>query len=124
MTPFIAACIYAVSAAMPIAMQIALALGAPLGRFANGGRFPGALPPLWRGLAVVQGAILVAMIWSVLARGGVIAAQVAPALFWATVGISVLTMIANAISPSRPERLLWTPVTGVMVAAALCVAFL
>ena len=55
----------------------------------------------------MQGALLVAMAWSVLARGGVIAAQVPPALFWAAVGISVLTMIANAIRPSRPERLVW-----------------
>lgn len=123
MTPYTAACIYTACVAMPIAMQIALACGAPWGRFANGGRFPAVLPPLWRMLAVVQGALLAAMAWVVLAKGGVITAQVPAALFWATVLLSVLSMIANAISPSRPERLLWTPVTVVMVAAALGVAF-
>lgn len=124
MTPSMAASIYAVCAALPITMQIALALGAPLGRFANGGRFPGTLPPVWRALAVVQGLILAAMAWTILAEGGVIAAEVSPGVFWTAVAISVLTMIANIITPSRPERLLWAPVTIVMVAAALCVAFL
>ncbi len=124
MTPALAASIYAVCAACPIAMQIALAFGAPLGRFANGGLHPGTLPPLWRALAVMQGALMAAMAGVVLAQGGVISAQVAPAVFWAVVGLSVLTMIANNISRSRPERLLWGPVTIAMVAAALCVAFL
>ena len=123
MTPYIAANIYATCAALPIAMQIALACGTPIGRFANGGRFPNALPPLWRGFALVQGALLVAMAWSMLARGEVINAQVTPTALWMALGITVLTTLANMLSPSRPERLLWTPVTIVMTASALCVVF-
>lgn len=40
-------------------------------------------------------------------------------MFWAAVGLTVLTFIANAASPSRPERLLWTPVTAAMAVAAV-----
>ncbi|QXT40647.1 hypothetical protein [Gymnodinialimonas ceratoperidinii] len=118
------ALIYATCCALPLAMQIGLAMGAPWGRFANGGRHPGVLPPRWRILAVVQGSLLAAMAWVVLARAGVIAAEVPDGLFWAALGLSILTAIANAISPSRPERLLWAPVTCAMAVSALAVAFL
>lgn len=124
MTPATPALIYAAFCALPIAMQIGLILGAPWGRFANGGRHPGILPPAWRALAVVQGALLAAMTWVVLARADVIAAQVPAPIFWGAVGITLLSLIANAISPSRAERLLWTPILLAMTAAALCVAFI
>ncbi|UWQ96534.1 hypothetical protein K3728_04690 [Rhodobacteraceae bacterium M385] len=124
MTPATPALIYAAFCALPIAMQIGLILGAPWGRFANGGRHPGVLPPAWRALAVVQGALLAAMAWVVLARADVIAARVPALVFWGAVGITILSLIANAISPSRPERFLWTPVLLAMTAAVLCVAFL
>lgn len=124
MTPLIAAKIYAACAALPIAMQIALTLGAPLGRFANGGLHPGVLPPIWRGLAVVQGGLLVLMAGIVLAKGGVLSSTLPKGAFGAALMLTILTLIANALSPSRPERLLWTPVITVMLLAALCVAFL
>jgi hypothetical protein len=120
----VAAWIYAVLCAFPLAMQIGLALGAPWGRFANGGRHPGVLPRAWRALAVVQGGLLAAMAWVVLARGDVIAAEVPEALFRAALGLSILTAIANAISPSRPERLLWGPVTCAMAVCAVTIAVL
>ncbi|MDF1804281.1 hypothetical protein [Thalassovita sp.] len=123
MTAIIAAKIYAACAALPITMQIALAFGAPLGRFANGGLHPGVLPPVWRGLAVMQGALLIAMTASVLAKATVISVQVPSGAFGIALGLTVLTLIANALSPSRPERLLWGPVTAVMVIAVLRVAF-
>lgn len=120
----VAALIYAFLCALPLTMQIGLALGAPWGRFANGGRHPGVLPPAWRALAVVQGGLLAAMAWVVLARAEVIAAEVPEALFRAALGISILTAIANAISPSRPERLLWGPVTFAMAVCAVTIAVL
>jgi hypothetical protein len=47
------AILYAGFAALPLTLQLALAAGAPLGRFTLGGRFAGRLSPLWRGQAVV-----------------------------------------------------------------------
>ena len=115
---------YAALALLPGVMHIALAAGAPLGRFTVGGRFPGRLPPAWRALAVVQAGLLTVMALVVLERGGVVSTPLPAGLFWPVVGLTVLTCIANAASPSRPERLIWTPVTVAMVAAALGTALL
>lgn len=124
MTSATIALIYAALAALPAAMHVALACGAPVGRFTVGGRFAGRLPPRWRVLAVVQAVLLAGMALTVLERGGALAGGVPQALFWPVVGLTVPTFLANADSPSRPERRLWAPVTLGMVASALAVAFL
>ena len=114
---------YAGLAVLPLAMQLALAAGAPLGRYTVGGRFSGRLPPAWRALALVQGALLALMAGAVLARAGLGVPVLAP-LYWPAFGLTLLTLAANAASPSRPERLLWTPVIALMAAAALGVGLL
>lgn len=115
--------VYAGLAALPVLMHLAIAAGAPLGRLTVGGRFSGRLPPPWRALALVQAALLALMAGAVLARAGIAAAQLAP-LFWPAAALTLLSLAANAASPSRPERLLWTPVLALMAAAALAVGFL
>ncbi len=109
---------YAGLAASPLALHLALAAGAPLGRLTVGGRFPGRLPPLWRGLAVVQATLLALMAAAVLARAGLAPAVLAP-LYWPAMALTLVSLVANAASPSRPERLLWTPVLALMAAAGL-----
>ena len=110
-------------AALPVLMHLAVAAGAPLGRLTVGGRFPGRLPPAWRALALVQAALLAVMAVAVLARAGIGAVPLAP-LFWPAVAVTLLSLAANAASPSRPERLLWTPVLALMAIAALGVGVL
>lgn len=122
MTHTILAISYAALAGLPIAMQIALAAGAPLGRFTIGGRFPGRLPRPWRALALVQASLLLAMACTMLDRGGVLHLGLPNGAFWTALALSVLTMIANIVTPSRPERLLWGPVTLAMSAAAIGLA--
>lgn len=113
---------YAGLAALPMLMHLAVVAGAPLGRLTVGGRFPGRLTPAWRALALVQAALLGTMAGAVLASAGIGASPLAP-LFWPAVGLTMLSLVANAASPSRLERLLWTPVLFLMAAAALGVAF-
>ncbi len=122
MTSATLAICYAGLAALPATMHVALAGGAPLGRFTIGGRFPGRLPAPWRGLALVQAALLAAMACAVLDRGGAVHLALPDAAFRLAVLLTVLTTIANLATPSRPERLLWGPVTLAMTAAALAVA--
>ncbi|MEC7763136.1 MAG: hypothetical protein VX874_14635 [Pseudomonadota bacterium] len=124
MTATLPAVIYAASATLPILMHLGLVAGAPWGRFTVGGKFPHALPPLWRGFALVQVGLLVLMAASVLSFSGVLDAGLPPLLFWVTLGLTALTALANAASRSRPERMLWGPVTGVMFIASLAVALL
>lgn len=114
---------YAGLAALPLAMHLALAAGASWGRFTVGGRFTGRLPPVWRALALVQGAVLAVMAGAVLARAGIGALALA-VLFWPAVAVTVVSLLANAASPSRSERRLWTPVLALMVFAAFGVAIL
>ncbi|MDF0595960.1 hypothetical protein [Psychromarinibacter halotolerans] len=110
-------------AALPVMMHLAVAAGAPLGRLTVGGRFPGRLPPAWRALALVQAALLAVMAVAVLARAGIGAVPLAP-FFWPAVAVTLLSLAADAASPSRPERLLWTPVLALMAIAALGVGVL
>ena len=63
------------------------------------------------------------MAGAVLAKAGAVALPLTQ-LFWPALGLTLLTLVANAASPSRPERLLWTPVIALMAAAALGVGFL
>lgn len=109
---------YAVLAALPTAMHVALSAGAPLGRFTIGGRFPGCLPARWRALALVQAGVLMSLACSMLDRGSVLHLGLPDAAFWGALALTVLTTIANLATPSRPERLLWGPVTVAMTVAA------
>lgn len=111
---------YAGLAGLPVLMHLAIAAGAPLGRLTVGGPFPDRLPPPWRLLALVQAALLCTMAGAVLARAVGIAA-LSP-LFWPALAFTLLSLVANAASPSRPERLLWTPILFLMAVAALGVA--
>lgn len=102
--------------------QFALALGAPLGHLAMGGRWPGKMPIPARISAVVQGGLMVAMARIVLGQAGVFA-QVGPNwLIWLVVAITGLSTLLNNITPSAPERRLWGPVTVVMFLCAIYIA--
>ncbi|WMT92695.1 hypothetical protein [Pelagibacterium sp. H642] len=99
---------------LPIIVQMALALGAPIGRYTLGGRFPGQLPRRWRVLALVQAGLLGGMTIIVLDHTGSLGLGLPQVLIYIVLGLTVLSLLANAISPSRPERLMWTPVTALM----------
>ncbi len=115
---------YAGLAALPVAMQLALAAGAPLGRFTIGGRFPGRLPGLWRGLALVQAGLLAGLALVVLGDAGLIRSGLPGWSIWPVLGLTLLTTLANLATPSRPERLLWGPVTVLMSACLIGVILL
>ena len=105
--------------------QAALALGAPWGRFAMGGAFPGRFPTGMRVAAAAQGVLLLASAGVVLARAGVALPQwAAPSswLIWVVVAFSALSALLNLITPSPAERRLWAPVAIVMLVSSLTVA--
>ncbi|MGH3705139.1 MAG: hypothetical protein ACRDT9_10960 [Agromyces sp.] len=104
--------------------QLALALGAPLGRFAWGGRHR-VLPARLRiGSAV---AIVIYAIIAVLAldRAGIIdvvSDVVSTVGMWVVFGYFVLGIPMNAISRSKPERYTMTPVVTVLAVLSLLIA--
>lgn len=107
------------------AFQFALALGAPLGRYAMGGAFEGAYPPAMRVAALVQIVIYLGIAAIMAARAGLALGslqRIARPLAWAVVGLFAISLVLNAISPSRGEALIWTPVVFVLLLASARVA--
>lgn len=111
MAPDQLALIYAVLAAFPIFAQIALALGAPWGSITLGGRYPGQLPTKLRPAAVLQATILTILAAIVLDQANAISIGLPDWTIWVTVAVMTASAILNTITPSRIERLLWSPVT-------------
>ena len=105
--------------------QFALAFGAPWGRLAWGGQNQAALPV---GLRVASGASI--LIYAVIAlfgldRGGVIevfSPLVSQVGMWVIFGYLALGVLMNAVSRSKAERIVMTPVALVLAALAFFIA--
>ena len=107
------------------AFELALALGAPLGRAAMGGTHT-YLPT---GLRIV--AALAALLWPlaalvVLRRGGypvpLISSRVSRVGTWALVGLLSLGVVMNLASSSEWERFLQAPLAAILAVLCLMVA--
>lgn len=121
----VAAVLFALAAAVGLAFQVALALGAPWGSYTMGGRFRGRLPRSMRVAAVAQALLIGLMGAIVSSRAGLVLPSWAGAatwLTWAIVAFSGVNLILNAVSPSSDERRVWVPVTVVLLVGSLTVA--
>ena len=119
----LAAGLYVLIIIIVIAFQICLIAGAPWGPLTQGGRHSGPLPTSGRVLAFISILVLAFM------AGGITSAiGLKPSwpiwTSWVAVGVQALSMIANWITPSQRERMLWGPVTSVMLALAVCAVVL
>lgn len=120
----IAAIAYAAATLVVVAFQIALALGAPWGRYAMGGRYEGRLPTSLRVAAAFQAVLLAALAVVVASAAGLVAPSLHaefPSLIWVPVAVSAVSVGLNA-SRSAVERRTWVPVGGVLLASSLIVA--
>ena len=120
-----AAYIYCVFTTVGVIFQFALALGAPWGELAMGGKFPGRFPPHMRVSAVVQMILLVFIALVVLTRAGLVLNgffEFSKSAIWFVVALNVVSAVMNTITPSKKERMLWAPITIVMVICAFIVA--
>ncbi|MBV7328584.1 hypothetical protein KFU94_10045 [Chloroflexi bacterium TSY] len=98
MNTFWLAYIFVFFTAIVVLFQFALAAGMPWGHLAMGGRYPGRFPPKMRIAAAARG------------------------LIWVAVAFSAISTILNIITPSKWERILWVPVTVVMLISSVIVA--
>jgi hypothetical protein len=105
--------------------QLALALGAPLGRAAYGGRNAILSPRLRRTSA---GAVVIWLVAAaiILGRGGVLALPLPEVVLnlgiWALVVLSVVGTIVNLASSSPWERFGWAPFSAAMAVLSYIVA--
>ena len=121
----LAATIFSVCTTIAVLFQCALALGAPWGHLAMGGRFPGKFPTEMRIAAVVQAILLSLLAGIVLVRSQILL----PTFYehslygiWVVVGISALSLVMNLITPSKLERVIWAPIGAILLACSLLVA--
>lgn len=111
--------------AIVIVFQLALALGAPWGKYTVGGRFPDKLPPRMRLAALAQILVLLLFAAIVLARSGLALSAIygfSRVAIWFVAGFFVLGSLANLTTPARGERLIWGPVNVVMLLATILIA--
>ena len=107
--------------------QLALAFGAPLGKFANGGKFPGSLPKNMRFLPFIQIVILWLFVYIVSIESNIISNQpsaLGSIGIWFVVAFFFLGSILNLSTPSKPERIVWGPVNVITFIAVLLIAIL
>lgn len=106
-----------------IGFQFALMAGAPLAHITQGGQRTGSLPTKGRVLAGLS-------VFVLLGKGMAIAsaAGVWPGwpiwTAWIALAVQAIVTLLNWITPSKPERRVWAPITTCMLAAAVIVVFL
>jgi hypothetical protein len=106
-------------------LQLALALGAPLGAAAWGGGHPGILPRRLRIASAVAGVLVYPIIGLVvLSADGMIGAWLpfdSTVAIWVLVVFFALGAVVNAISRSAPERI-WSPVSATLAITCAVIA--
>jgi hypothetical protein len=105
-------------------LQLLLIAGAPLGRFAWGGQNV-VLPASMRLGSAVAIALYAAFALLILQAAGaltVVPRGLADVAIWVLAAYFALAVAMNAASPSRPERLLMTPVALALAVVCLVLA--
>lgn len=110
--------------AIAVGFQIALALGAPWGEWAMGGRWRGVLPKALRFAAVFQAFALLGLVAIVLAHADVINWDIPAWMIWVVVAVMAASSVMNFATPLRKERLLWAPIVTLACLSALAIGFL
>lgn len=119
------AVVFILLAGIVAAFQLALIAGAPWGHLTWGGRFAGPLPASMRLVAALSFCLIALFALIVAARAGLRGPAWRrrtrlPA--WGVVGYCSLGVLANAVTPSPWERIVWLPVVTVMLIASTAVA--
>ncbi|MDP2310230.1 MAG: hypothetical protein Q8P18_29715 [Pseudomonadota bacterium] len=100
-------------------LQVALALGAPLGAYAWGGRAVGVLPGRLRAGSALSALVLLALAALVLLRAGWVTPHPPTPVVWAVriiVGLLALNTLGNVVSASPSERRVMAPITLALTA--------
>lgn len=120
-----AARVFVVVIAVLGVFQVALAAGAPWGRFVWGGQHAGVLPTRFRVGSALSPLLYAAFALVVLDRAGeldVVGDGAARVLTWAVFAFMAFGVVLNGISRSRHERFTMTPVVLVLAVTSLLVA--
>ena len=101
--------------------QVALILGAPLGRYTQGGQHEGALPLSGRIIAAVSIPVVLFQGLAILSAAGFPGLGWPVWTGWVAFAVTGVSTVLNWITPSKPERAVWGPIMLVLSAMALVV---
>ena len=121
----VSAYVFCFFTAIIVAFQLALALGAPWGEFAMGGKYPGRLPPTMRVAALVQLLLLLFVALIVLVRAELFLGaymEIARSAVWFVVALFAVSSVLNIITPSKKERMVGGPIAIVLLISSAIVA--
>ena len=121
----VSAYIFCVFTAVVVIFQLALALGAPWGEMAMGGKYPGRFPPKMRVAALIQLLLLLLVALVVLVRAGLVFDEyfeISKSAAWFVVALFVVSTFLNVITPSKKERMMGAPIAIILLACSLIVA--
>jgi hypothetical protein len=117
--------IFCAFTAVTIIFQLALALGAPWGEMAMGGKFPGRFPLKMRVAAIIQMVLLLLVAFIVLVRAELLFVEyfeISRLAVWFVVALFVVSSILNIITPSKKERMMGAPIAIILLTCSLIVA--
>lgn len=121
----VAAVVFAVLFAVLLMVQLSAAVGAPVGAYMWGGQHEGRLPVRLRIGSAASVVVYLVLVFVILDRAGLLAVlpeSLSIVLAWITFGFLALGTVMNAISRSRKERAVMTPLAALLAIAALIVA--
>jgi hypothetical protein len=121
----IALFIYLLFIGITIAFQLALALGAPWGKAAMGGKYPGRYPPSMRIAAVVQALILgfIGMLGWIAAGNEMYGLySFSRTAIWIVVPLFAVGTYLHIITKSKIEQRLWLPVNIILLVTSSLIA--
>lgn len=101
--------------------QVALILGAPLGRYTQGGQHEGALPLSGRIIAAVSIPVVLLQGLAILSAAGFPGLGWPVWTGWVALAVTGVSTVLNWITPSKPERMVWGPIMVVLSAMGLVV---
>ncbi len=101
--------------------QVALILGAPLGRYTQGGQHDGALPMSGRIIAAVSIPVVLLQGLAILSAAGFPGLGWPVWTGWVALAVTGVSTVLNWITPSKPERMVWGPIMLVLSAMGLVV---
>jgi hypothetical protein len=108
-----------------VLFQLALAAGLPWGNVAWGGAYPGVLPIAMRCASLGSAILLLVLALIVVTRAGWMLPQhfrLSQKLVWVVVVYCALGVVANSITPSFWERVIWLPVCSLLLISSVLVA--
>jgi len=118
--------VFTILSAIIILFQLGLTVGMPWGKASMGGKYPGKYPPKMRVVSLVNIFIMIIIALIVLIKANIIFPQIkniSGIAIYFVVGFSVLATILNIITPSKIERIIWAPVTTLLLLTSIIVAF-